>query len=241
MLNNPNNNLSHGEAQQIEFISLMTDYKTAVAQCKTNTKFDLDYFIAVLSFLASIIALVFGCTCGKPCDIFNYIMMALAGLLFLIILLLQILPYRPLYWVSRSFCRKNKFDKNSLTSSTNTNVNRHDKKQMSRNNSLMFLLTEKFEDDDYHYSRTNIIDIIALHSKIDKAEIDKLSDEELVEKLTTTCGMEASIPAYRDILKQLKVLIDENNRRQKIKRRLLIGLSVVILVTSILYSLLKFI
>lgn len=237
-----NNNLPHAEAQQIEFISLMTDYKTTVAQCKTNTKFDLDYFIAVLSFLASIIALVFGCTCGKPCDIFNYIMMVLAGLLFLIILLLQILPYRPLYWVSRSFCRKNKSDKNSLKSSANTSANCHDKKQKSRNNnSLMFLLTDKFEDDDYHYSRTNIIDIITMHSKIDKAEIDNLSDEELVEKLTTTCGMEAGIPAYRDILKQLKALIDENNRRQKIKRRLLIGLSVVILVTSIVYLLLKFI
>lgn len=235
------NNLPHDEAQQIEFISLMTDYKTAVAQCKTNTKFDLNYFIALLSFLASIIALVFGCACGKPCDIFNYIMMALAGFLFLIILFMQILPYRPLYWVRRVFCRKNKSDKKSLTSSANTNLNRNDRKQKSENNSLMFLLTDKFEDDDFHYSRTNIIDIITLHSEIDKAELNNLSDEELVEKLTTTCGMEASIPAYRDILKQLNALIDENNRRQKIRRRFLIGLSVVILVTSIVYLFLKFI
>lgn len=228
MCDNTQQNISHSEAQQIEFISLMTDYKTAIAECKTIKQLDIDYFIAVLGFIASIIALVYGCICNQPYIVFNYIMMALAGLLFAIVLFLQIYHYHPLYWVNRLFAHINN------GTLIKVKIPKPDRKKL-KDGTLHFLVNNEDDNNNNYHNRETMLNTIVQRSGKDRQDFENLSDEKLVDEYVKVRGTEAGISAYREILKRIDVVKNRINRWENVSRILTTIISFVIVVALIVY------
>lgn len=216
--------IKRAEARQNEFTLLLTDYKTAVAASKAATAFDADYFIAVLGFLASIIALAFGCLCGMPNDIFGYIMIAIAAFLFAVVLLLQIRFQigflNPLYSINRRLLFPNKSLYKSL-----------------RDGTLHFLSN----DENDAYSVKAVKDIIATHSETAPDALDGMPDERLVEAFVKACDTEASIPLLKKTADKINGVLDERKNKIKKLRRYLIVFSCLLSIITIIGIILKFI
>lgn len=226
--------IKRAETRQNEFTLLLTDYKTAVAASKAATAFDADYFIAVLGFLASIIALAFGCLCGMPNDIFGYIMIAIAAFLFAVVLLLQIRFQigflNPLYSINRRLLFPNKSLYKSAT-------DKRAAQKSLRDGTLHFLSN----DESDAYSAKAVKDIIATHSETAPDALDGMPDERLVEAFVKACGTEASIPLLKKVTDKINGVLDERKNTIIKLRRYLIVFSCLLSIIAIIGIILKFI
>lgn len=192
---------SFTEQQQTRLMSLIAKYKNANNKSTMIPKISISFCIAVISFTASILSVIFGCLCFSKCETFNIVVTVLIVLLFLIVFILQLLDcFNILSKIHNcSLCRANKKRglSKKLTVAQQNALHRNDMKQK---------LIEDLTNEHLKNNSTNLLDF------------NVMTEEELLDEYVRVFGTEASISVYEeliDILNKLIARMEKNERRMK--------------------------
>lgn len=208
------------ERQQMRLMTLMTNYKAANSKCKLQPKINYSLCIAILSFTAAILSLIFGCLCFSDCKVFNYIITAFIIVLFIVILILELMDYFG--------CKEKRFNKHLALAENGVSKKMYKK--------------EFFKCASYRRTiRRELIATLSGKQKSNEriATYEVMTEEDLLDEYVSIFGMEESIAVYEKHLEAINRLIAVQEKREKKKKMILIVFSFAALLVSVAYILLN--
>ena len=203
------------EKQQANLMTLIAKYKVLNNQYKTRPKINISFYIAILSFTASILSFVFGCLCFSDCKIFNYIITGIVILLFIVILGLQLLDYA--HFAEKLRIKRCKLAEKGITVKCRKATFELTLRRRTIKRELIKKLSENQNDNE----------------RVETYEA--MTEEQLLDECVKVCSTEESITIYESHLSVIDQLIAEQKKKEKIIKRLMILLSFVAIMASVIY------
>ncbi|MCH5158901.1 MAG: hypothetical protein J1F33_06885 [Clostridiales bacterium] len=208
------------ERQQTRLMALMTNYKLASNKCNMQPKISYSFWVAMLSFIASILSLIFGCLCFSDCKVFNYAITALIIVLFIVILSFELRDYFG--------CKEKRLNKHLALAENGVSKKMYEKElfkctlyRRTIRKELITTLSKKQEDNN----RT--------------VPYEVMTEEELLDEYVSIFGIEESITVYEKHLDALNRLIALHEKNEKKIRLTLCVFSFVALLVSVIYIVLN--
>lgn len=211
-MNNPK------EQQQTRLMTIVANYKTTNNRLKTLPKISISFCIAIFSFIASVLSLVFGCLCWSNSKVINYVITGTIILLFLAVLLLQLLDNTHAFNKRRD--RELERAEQGASIKNKNVIFKYTLQRRIMRRTLIQQLNEKAADNEY----TGVY--------------DNMSEEELLDEYINVFDIEASITVYKKHLAVLNQLIEANEKHEKMKTWILWAFSCAAILGSIVYYIL---
>ncbi|MCH5160439.1 MAG: hypothetical protein J1G04_00255 [Clostridiales bacterium] len=203
------------EQQQVRLMTLMTNYKVANNQCKMLPKISKSLIVAILSFVAAVLSLIFGCLCFSKNKLFNYIITGIIILLFIAILLLQLMDY--FHCCEKRLNKRLEQEEKRMTVKYRCEVIKRRVRRLRIRKELIQQLSESQKNNERAVT------------------YEVMTEEELLDEYVKEHGIEESITVYEKHLEVLNQLNAALEKRDKLTKCVLWILSAVAFVVSIVY------